>query len=163
MCLLVLLKMFRYVLLVLMISTCHTRRYSRLTWPSENGARMQIVPHMEVPMTMAPSVQSGMKFRLPITMKFAGMGGPAMTIADAVTLTDGKKKQREDEVIFDGNESFLNDTRAKSRALFYKSIETSNSKWGESCLLRAICEVAEIPAINSGTGILGELLDLFLT
>lgn len=114
---------------------------------------------------MAQSVQSGMNFKLPITLKFPSFYDimrPVRNVAVAAAANEpvtAGSKQREEE----DNQRFLNETRAQSRALFYKSIERTSSKWGEGCLLRAICEVAEIPAINSGSGLLGELIDMFLT
>lgn len=58
---------------------------------------------------------------------------------------------------------FANQTRADSRAKFYQSIEMSHSKFGKSCLLRAICEAAQTPLMDPNSGILGEIIDMFLT
>ena len=150
---------------LLLLSSSLAQRFQRLTWPSEN-AELKIVPHVEIPMTMAPSVQSGMNFRLPITLQFPSysdvmrpMRNTAALVAAASDPVTSPSRQREE----DDSSIFVNRTRANSRAMFYKSVEKHSSKWGEDCLLRAVCEVGEIPSINSGSGIIGEVIDLLLT
>lgn len=143
--------------------------YQRLTMPSEN-AMLKIVPHMEVPMTMAPSVQSGMNFKMPITLRFPTMADimrPTRTTVVGANVADqpgsAESKPRFDEELQLELIKHNNASRANSRALFYRSVERSHPALGKTCLLRAICEVAEVPSINTGSGIIGELIDLLLT
>ncbi|KAI1301539.1 hypothetical protein HDE_02975 [Halotydeus destructor] len=132
-------------------------------WPSEN-AELKIEPNTKMPMTMAQSVQSGMNFKLPITLKFPSFYDvmrPIRVAAMAAAASDPvmtmPSNTRDEKV------TFANTTKATARTMFYKTIESSHPKFGKVCLLRAICEVAETPAINSGSGIIGELVDLLLT
>lgn len=119
--------------------------FHRLQLPSPNS-ELLIVPRFEIPMTMAPSVQTGMVLRMPISLKFANR--PASS-----------QSSSERHVKSDSNET----VKARSRAQFYRTFEQMSPKFGKACLLRAICEVAQIPLINPSTGIVGEILDLLLT
>lgn len=137
------------------------QQFQRLFWPA-NNAEFKIIPHIEMPMTMAPSVQSGMNFKMPITLKFPTMRdlmGPSRAgeSGDASAGPKDASTPREEDM------AHKNLSRANSRAMFYRSVESGHPTLGKSCLLRAICEVAEVPVINSGSGLLGELIDLLLT
>lgn len=158
---------FTFVLCSIFLGTALSQTaVNRLSWPS-NNAELKIVPHVEVPMTMAPSVQSGMNMKLPITLKFPSFYDvmrPLRTAALNVAnnepqAPDSKPREETSMPIIDK----ANSSRINSRAMFYKSIESSHATYGKACLLRAICEVAEIPAISSGTGLVGEIVDLLLT
>lgn len=121
--------------------------FHRLQLPGPSS-QLQIVPRVEVPMSMAPSIQSGMNIRLPITLKFAGheMG---------TASRQSSKSMSPQEV--------LNSTRSETRVSFYRMMEQASPQMGKVCILRSICEVGQVPAISPATGLLGEILDLFLT
>lgn len=118
--------------------SCDT--YHRLLSPASNS-QLQIVPKIEVPLAMAPTVQSGMNLKLPITLKFPGR-------QDKLQKLD----KCDHEV-----------AKTKSRALFYKSIDKVNPSFGKICLLRSICEVSHIPLISPATGLVGEIIDTILS
>ncbi|CAG2114831.1 unnamed protein product [Medioppia subpectinata] len=54
-------------------------------------------------------------------------------------------------------------SRFQARSQLYKTIEISHSTLGRSCLQRAICEVSQTPLIAPNTGLIGQLIDMFLT
>lgn len=112
--------------------------------PSPNS-ELLIVPRFEIPMSMAPSIQTGMSLRMPISLKFASRSSVEST---------GDKSSKGD---------LSESLKAKSRIDFYRTFEKLSPRLGKSCLLRAICEVAQVPLINPATGIVGEILDLLLT
>lgn len=117
--------------------TCET--YHRLLTPTSNS-QLQIVPRIEVPMTMAPTVQSGMNLRLPITLKFPGK----------------VENLREPDL------HYSDVAKTKSRASLYSSIDKFHPTFGKICLLRSICEVSHVPLISPATGLVGEVVDLLL-
>lgn len=123
-------------LLILPSISCET--YHRLLSPSSNS-QLQIVPKVEIPIAMAPTVQCGMNLRLPITLKFPDRSSQ-------------RKGWQEPEIL-----------KSKSRALLYESIDKLQPSFGKICLLRSICEVSQVPLISPATGLIGEIVDLFLT
>jgi hypothetical protein len=38
-----------------------------------------------------------------------------------------------------------------------------HSSYGKACLLLAICEVSQTPLLSPNSGIIGEIVDMFLT
>lgn len=124
------------------------RRFHRLQLPSANS-ELQIVPRIEVPMSMAPTVQTGMNIRLPISLKFP-------TKEDSFSFYRQNSKHLTTDL-------FLNETRVEGRARFYRIIQDSHPSLGKECLMRSICEVAQVPLMNPATGLFGEVIDLLLT
>lgn len=82
---------------------------------------------------------------MPISLKFASRSSGEST--------------NEKRIKSDSSEAM----KVRSRVDFYRTFEKISPKLGKPCLLRAICEVAQIPLINPATGIVGEILDLLLT
>lgn len=140
----------RFLVLVVLCclhSCARTAQFHRLQLP-DPGSELQIVPRIEVPMSMAPSIQSGMNIRLPISLKFAGREQSTSSRLSAKSMSP---------------QEVLNSTRTETRVSFYRMIEETSPQIGKACLLRSICEVAQVPAISPATGLLGEVVDLFLT
>jgi hypothetical protein len=129
---------------VLLCESGATDAYHRLQLPDPQS-ELQIVPRVEVPLSMAPSIQSGMNIRLPITLKFARHG----------TVQKSAKSTTSQEV--------LNSSRTEARVSFYRGIEQASPRVGKVCLLQSICEVGQVPAISPASGLLGEIVDLLLT
>lgn len=130
-------------------SLTNASHFHRLQMPDPRS-ELQIVPRVEVPMSMAPSIQSGMNIRLPITLRFAGREERRETVSPL-----SPKSMSPQEV--------LNSTRTETRVSFYRMIEEASPQIGKACILRSICEVAQVPAISPATGLLGEVVDLLLT
>ena len=99
-------------------------------------------------MSMAPSIQSGMNVRLPISLKFAERGTEAVGSRLSMARTP---------------QEVLNSSRSETRVSLYRMIEEASPRLGKVCLLRSICEVGQVPAISPTTGLLGEIVDLLLT
>lgn len=138
---------FFVLFLVLSVLLCESEAADalhRLQLPDPHS-ELQIVPRVEVPMSMAPSIQSGMNIRLPITLKFARHE----------TVHKSAKSMSPQEV--------LNSSRTEARVSFYRMIEAASPRIGKVCLLRSICEVGQVPAISPASGLLGEIVDLLLT
>ena len=127
---------FVVVLIILTSTLVSSETFHRLLSPSPNS-QLQIVPKIDVPMSMAPTVQSGMSLKLPITLKFPERS---------------ESSRRRD-----------NESKLWSRKYLYKSIEKIHPSFGKICLLRSICEVSHIPLISPTTGLVGEIIDLVLT
>lgn len=125
---------------------CH--RFHRLQLPASNS-ELQIVPRVEVPMSMAPTVQTGMNIRLPISLKF-----PSKEDRSSFYRKNSKHMT---------SENFFNETRVEGRARFYRIIEEAHPSLGKVCLLRSICEVAQVPLMTPSAGLFGEIVDLLLT
>ena len=123
-----------------------TGAYHRLQLPGPTS-ELQIVPRIEVPMAMAPSIQSGMNIRLPISLKFADR-------KEATSHLTAKSMTQEE---------VYNTSLTTSRASLYQMIEKVSPTLGKACLLRSICEVGQVPAVSPATGLLGEIVDLLLT
>lgn len=128
---------FVVVLITLALTLVSSETFHRLLSPSPNS-QLQIVPKIDVPMSMAPTVQSGMSLKLPITLKFP-------------EKSESSRRRNDHE------------TKVWSRKYLYQSIEKINPSFGKICLLRSICEVSHIPLISPTTGLVGEILDLILT
>jgi hypothetical protein len=142
---------FHYIIFfvfVFLISTSDCHRFHRLQLPASNS-ELQIVPRVEVPMSMAPTVQSGMNIRLPISLKF-----PPKEDHSSFYRKNSKHMTAE---------NFFNETRVEGRARFYRIIEDAHPSFGKVCLLRSICEVAQVPLITPSAGLFGEIVDLLLT
>ena len=92
---------------------------------------------------------------MPIEVEFPTMYDMAQTLL-APTLIPGLPK--EDNTTLGRSRQ----ARINSRHSFYQAIEKTHPTLGKSCLLRAICEVAEVPLIASHTGFLGEIFDILL-
>jgi len=71
--------------------------------------------------------------------------------------------ERKDSLKHVHQNQFGSDIRVEARNLLYKSVELTHSTLGKSCLLRAVCEVSQTPLISPETGIVGEIIDMFLT
>lgn len=140
---------FLILLLVLSVLLCEAAAdtFHRLQLPGPSS-ELQIVPRVEVPMSMAPSIQSGMNIRLPIRLKFAGHETGTTSRLSAKSMTP---------------QEVLNSSRTETRVSFYRMIEEASPQIGKACLMRSICEVGQVPAISPATGLLGEIVDLLLT
>ena len=129
-------------------SDLHSSQFHRLQLPGPSS-ELRIVPRVDVPLNMGPSVQSGMNIRLPISLKFTGR---ETQTADRLLSSKSMSPQE-----------VLNSTRTETRVSFYRMIEQATPGVGKNCLLRSICEVGQVPAISPATGLLGEIVDLLLT
>ena len=137
----------------------NNERVQRFILPTSSSI-FTIVPRFDIPMMSSSSVNSGFSFKMPITIKFPSL----MDIAKSINQYEnniGMGTTFDKPLIT--NLTVVNVTKSRSRVNFYKAIENANSRYGRVCLMRAICEVAEVPFIASSTGLLGEIIDLLLT
>lgn len=124
-------------------------KYQRLILPS-SVSLLKIIPRVEVPTAASASIQSGLSLKMPISITLPSM-------------MDVVKSMRQSTSQTEMNVLSANKTRVTSRSKFYKSIEKTHPSFGRICLMRAICEVAEVPFMSASTGLLGEIIDLLLT
>ena len=140
-------------LFVLFFNTIQCERVQRLILPT-TASLLRIIPSVEMPMVSSNSIQSGFSFKLPIAIQFPS----ALDFVQSVrqTLNTGNSGK-----LISAIDS--NITRVNSRANLFKAIEKTHHRLGRVCLLRAICEVAEVPFMSASNGLIGQLVDMFLT
>lgn len=156
--------------LLFLASSSNCKKYHRFILPT-TSSELTIVPRVEMPMTMSNTVQSGLNFRLPIAIRFPSMMDlvePVRNVLDATNAAANALNRllassSPPSVVTNSLPSLENTTRINSRISFYRSLETNFPEYGKICLLRAICEVAEIPVMAAPTGLIGEIVDLLLT
>lgn len=134
------------------LKSARPERVHKLVLPT-SASKLRIIPSVEMPMVASNSIQSGFSFRLPIAISFPS----AMDFVQSVrqTVNNGNALQM--------NYLDSNATRVNSRANLFQAIEKTHSRFGRVCLLRAICEVAEVPLMSASHGLLGQLVDMLLT
>ena len=130
-------------------------RMQRLILPT-TASKLRIIPSVEMPMVSSNSIQSGFSFRLPIAIQFPS----AQELAQAFrqTLNNDNSVQSSIFSALDANK-----TRVQSRSNLFNAIEKSHNRLGRVCLLRAICEVSEVPFMSASHGLIGQLVDMLLT
>ncbi|KAJ6220907.1 hypothetical protein RDWZM_006719 [Blomia tropicalis] len=159
--------------------------YQRLIMPS-SGSKLTVSPGLTFPSLQLNTIDSGFTMKMPITLQFPSMTDMTqsfimqianMPIYNSFPAIPRNHKQQSN--LSDTNEATTSTSttttsatitksrtihaRINSRARFYETIEKAHKTLGKSCLLRTICEVAEVPFIASSTGFLGEIFDMLLT
>lgn len=140
-------------LLVFIWNAIECERVQRLVLPT-TASLLRIIPSVEMPMVSSNSIQSGFSFKLPIAIQFPSTLDFVKSIRQ--TLNNGNSFQ----II---NDLDTNRTRVNARANLFYAIEKTHKRLGRICLLRAICEVAEVPFMSASNGLIGQLIDMFLT
>lgn len=159
-------KTFSFLLIIAAVHSQRTdtrdrTRYQRLMQPS-SGSKLTLTPGVTTPNLQLSTIESLFTMKMPISVKFPTMAQATQSFL-ATALNNTRRPSADSDPSRNNHEHRLFQSRLNSRARFYDSIEKSHKLFGRSCLLRAICEVAEVPFISSSTGILGELFDLLLT
>ena len=156
--------------------------YQRLVQPS-HGTRMTIAPGLCLPNMQMSTVESAMEMRMPISVNFPTAGevaaqflNQALSLPTAVSGSSNREETSKDSgsnssIPLSSSSSSKSQSR-ESRAMksriaarqdFYKTVEKAHPTFGKSCLLRAICEVSEVPFVSAHTGFIGEMFDILLT
>lgn len=145
-----------YIILYALIQSSQTEKFQRLLQPAR-GTKMTMTPGLSMPSLQLNTIESGFSMKMPIAIKFPTITDVVQNLMLQVTTLNSTNKS--------DNLTISRDMQARinSRARFYKNVESSHQTFGKSCLLRAICEVAEVPFISSSTGLIGEIIDLLLT
>lgn len=121
---------------------------------------MTIAPGLTFPSMQLSTIESTFNMRMPITVQFPTLAESAQSFIHQVFSFPNIAGQ---EATTATTKSRAKHARVNSRAKFYETIENAHKTLGKSCLLRAICEVAEVPFVASNTGFLGEIFDILLT
>ncbi|XP_054160212.1 uncharacterized protein LOC128958390 [Oppia nitens] len=141
-------------LIVMTYNIYNCEKVQRLVLPSL-ASSLRIIPSVQMPIVTSNSIQSGFSFRLPIAIQFPSALDFAQSFRQ--TLYNGNT------IDFMSSSLDSNRTRVTSRANLYRAIEKTHSRLGRVCLLRAICEVAEVPFMSASHGLIGQLIDMLLS
>jgi len=144
-----------FILIPHAVKCGHIRRLRQIL-PTTSSA-LRIIPRVEMPMVSTNSIQSGFGFKMPISVTFPS----AMDFVQSISQTINTRNVATDSVATLSTNA--NTTRINSRMKLYKAIEKTHNGFGRVCLMRAICEVAEVPYISSSTGLIGEIFDMLLS
>lgn len=166
------------VVLLLTVLTALTTvdgQFQRLAQPY-SGSKMTLAPGLSFPSVQLSTIESAFNMRLPITMQFPTAAEAAQQffvqvismplhkgVAAGLQQTQQKSSSTtaEDEKTAK-TRSAMRTARLNSRTNFYETLQTVHDSLGKSCLLRAICEVAEVPFVAANTGFIGEIIDILL-
>jgi len=173
----------------LSLNQCNcSERSQRLILPT-TASLLRIIPRVEMPTIASNSIQSGFSLKMPISIQFPSMVDMFQSVRNTMNgnnnngLNGNNNGLNGNNIGLNGNNNGpqrfpssanlphllsvesdnTNKSRVNSRAQFYRTIEKSHNSFGRVCLMRAICEVAEVPLISSSTGLIGEIIDLLLT
>lgn len=150
-------------LVLTIVDHAASQRYQRLLQPS-TGSKLTMTPGVKTPNVQLNTIESFFTMKMPVSVRFPTVAesfSTFMVTAMNRTLPVANKAEEKLEESVPKSRSFS--SRVLSRLNFYETIEKSHRTFGKSCLLRAMCEVAEVPFLSSSTGLLGEMLDLLLT
>lgn len=151
-------KFLAVIYLLISSDAVQCERIQRLVLPT-TASLLKIIPRVEMPTVSSNTIQSGFSFKMPIAIHFPSVMDVVQSIRQ--TLNTGNAvvgSPAETVVVINSNR-----TRANSRAKLYKAIEKTHNSFGRICLMRAICEVAEVPFMSASTGLLGEVFDMLLS
>lgn len=132
-------------------------RVSRLILPTTN-AELRIIPHVNFPSSLTNSVDSGVNFKLPITIKFPSM----LDLFDPLKELVKDVKSGKSKVFSNKDSRSLNIqkfSRNRSRALFYEYLSSFNSTLATDCVLKTICQVNKVALVTPSLGLIGEIID----
>jgi hypothetical protein len=152
-----------FILIPHTVKCGHVRRL-RQVLPT-TGSALRIIPRVEMPMVSTNSIQSGFGLKMPISVTFPSAMDFVQSMSQTMSQTMGQTINNRN-VATDSPVTFTtnaNTTRVNSRMKLYKAIEKTHNGFGRVCLMRAICEVAEVPYISSSTGLIGEIFDMLLS
>ena len=139
------------------------RPFQRLQLPT-SGSRLTVSPGLTFPSLQLNTIESAFTMKMPIKVQFPTAAEMASTfILNVAGMPINYNTMRSASEITNSSKSRALHARINSRAKLYETIEKSHKTLGKSCLLRAICEVAEVPFVASSTGFLGEIFDMLLT
>jgi hypothetical protein len=144
-----------FILIPHTVKCGHIRRLRQIL-PTTASA-LRIIPRVEMPMVSTNSIQSGFGLKMPISVTFPS----AMDFVQSISQTINNRNVATDSAATITTNA--NTTRINSRMKLYKAIEKTHNGFGRVCLMRAICEVAEVPYISSSTGLIGEIFDMLLS
>lgn len=148
--------------LILIKETSFSRaQFQRLVQPY-SGSKLTMAPGLTFPSVQMSTIESAFNMRMPITVQFPTAAEVAQTFILQVVGLPHASNAKADPDTSSTTKSRAMHARVNSRASFYETIENVHPTLGKSCLLRAICEVAEVPFVASSTGFLGEIFDILL-
>lgn len=140
----------------------------RFTMPP--GSQMVLTPTLALPVIRYPptGLDANMTISTPFTLHFDKMGltdnkNPFGIIPQLNSILGSSIFGRRKRSVPDPDTA-PHDVHGGERAFLYEFVENYLFRFGmdgKGCLLRAICETHESPLV--GYGVLGEMLDLFLT
>lgn len=167
------------LIMLLSITSLVFGQIQRLVQPY-SGSKVTLAPGLSFPSVQLSTIESAFNMRLPITVQFPTAAEAAQQFFVQVINSplhkqqvvtgqqkssggDGGDKEKVDETEKSKQRSkAMRTARLASRTSFYESLETVHESLGKSCLLRAICEVAEVPFVAANTGFIGEMIDILL-